>query len=819
MISDGTGLFKTTVNGLLEAFIQNPNKPVLLPTDQFMMFDTTLQTTTVNSILTTFNANPNKPALLGNEEVMIWDPVAASLLKTTIGSIIGSIISPIHYVYYNIETGSQSGTYRTRNVGSNASFDFTFAFPSDMTTLQEAYAIGFLTGGYTPGTTFSYLSSYGNADTGELNNEVTGGFASAFVSLPDNNFTKFDITPAFDGSGGATRPAQAGDMAGLMITHGGIGATVAYLMIEIVYEGPGGSGSNIIVVDNLTSTSTVDALSANQGRILDITKQNISTLQFDIQALNFADLTVLNAPVNNTDVANKEYVDNSGGGVTVIDNLTSTSATDALSANQGRILNINKQEISTLQTDIEALNFTDLTVLNAPVNNTDVANKLYVDQNSGNINVIDNLNSTSPTDALSANQGRILNENKQDIATLQTDIQALNFANLTILNLPINNTDVANKSYVDMNSGNITVIDNLNSTSATDALSANQGRLLNINKQEISSLQGDIQALNFANLTILNLPINNTDVANKLYVDSSSGGVVVIDNLTSTSTTDALSANQGRILNLNKQEISTLQADIEALSFTSLTVVNAPVDPTDVANKAYVDTNSPITVIDNLNSTSPTDALSANQGRILNINKQDIATLQTDIEAINFNSLTISFAPVNPTDVANKAYVDSSGGGVTVIDNLTSTSATDALSANQGRVLNESKQAIATLQADIEALNFNNLTVVNAPVNNFDVPNKIYVDTVSQITVVDNLTSTSPTDALSANQGRILNEDKQNIATLQTDIQGLSFTELTVLSAPVNTTDVANKNYVDTSFQGTVIDNLTSTSTTDALSA
>ena len=80
--------------------------------------------------------------------------------------------------------------------------------------------------------------------------------------------------------------------------------------------------------------------------------------------------------------------------------------------------------------------------------------------------------------------------------------------------------------------------------------------------------------------------------------------------------------------------------------------------------------------------------------------------------------------------------------GIEVIDNLTSTSAVDALSANQGRVLNEKKLEVSNIIAGDNITldkNGNDITV-NA----------------SQVNVVDNLTSTSATDALSANQGRIL---------------------------------------------------------------
>ena len=760
--SGSLSLLKTTVLDILESFIESTEKLVPVLSDQIMIYDTTvkytyitnllnsftlssydsipditdelmlsdgsIKRTNINDFLTSFNQNSVKSLLSGDEQVMIWDPSTSSLLKTTIDEITGSIISPTHYVYYGIETSSEQDTYRVRTLGNTDNFDFTFSFPSDLTSITNVYLICSPVGFSGSGNSITFNSSYGNADTGESITAVTG--TSTFnIDFPVSDaFTKIDVTNLFTTGSGASRNAAAGDMAGLLVDHNAISGSVNYFMLELIYEGPGGSGSTIIIIDNLTSTSTVDALSANQGRVLNEIKQDISTLQTDIEALNFDLLTVVDPPVNITDVTNKAYVDSVANPITVVDNLTSTSAVDALSANQGRVLNISKQDIATLQSDIEALNFNTLTVVDSPVASTDAANKAYVDANVTPITVIDNLNSTSATDALSANQGRVLNITKQDISTLQADIEAINFNILKSLDAPINSVDLANKAYVDSVANSITVIDNLTSTSATDALSANQGRVLNITKQDIDTLQDDIEALNFASLTVTTFPVTATDVANKSYVDSSSGGIVVIDNLTSTSATDALSANQGRILNDNKQEISTLESDIEALSFDSLTVLDVPVNATDVTNKSYVDSVIQVTVIDNLTSTSTTDALSANQGRVLNENKQDSATLQTDIEALNFDSLTVGNTPVNLTDVANKAYVDSSSGGVIVVDNLTSTSTTDALSANQGRVLNEIKQDISTLQTDIEALSFTSLTVTDSPVNNTDVSNKFYVD-------------------------------------------------------------------------------------------
>lgn len=75
---------------------------------------------------------------------------------------------------------------------------------------------------------------------------------------------------------------------------------------------------------------------------------------------------------------------------------------------------------------------------------------------------------------------------------------------------------------------------------------------------------------------------------------------------------------------------------------------------------------------------------------------------------------------------------------INVIDNLESTSLTDALSANQGRVLKE------------------------------------MIDDVSNVEVVNNLTSTSATAALSAKQGKILNEKIEGLFVRDISNQNLN---------------------------------------------
>lgn len=102
----------------------------------------------------------------------------------------------------------------------------------------------------------------------------------------------------------------------------------------------------------------------------------------------------------------------------------------------------------------------------------------------------------------------------------------------------------------------------------------------------------------------------------------------------------------------------------------------------------------------------------------------------------------------------------------TIIDNLTSTSNTAALSANQGKILNNSiasnssaistnaanintnRLNITTLQNKTSDLNVNDITTMKSDINN----------RIRRDEVVNNLTSVSTSAPLSANQGKILNE-------------------------------------------------------------
>ena len=168
-----------------------------------------------------------------------------------------------------------------------------------------------------------------------------------------------------------------------------------YEKIKLAGLEEGGGGTATVVEDTLDSTSTTNALSANQGKILNDELSN-KVDKVDGKGLSTNDFT--------TEEKTKLAGIPEGGGATVVeDTLTSTSATNALSANQGKILNealdnkVDKVEGKGLSTE-------DFTT----EEKTKLANL------GANISAVveDTLTSTSTTNALSANMGKILNDTK-----------------------------------------------------------------------------------------------------------------------------------------------------------------------------------------------------------------------------------------------------------------------------------------------------------------------------------------------------------------------------------------------------------------------
>lgn len=123
----------------------------------------------------------------------------------------------------------------------------------------------------------------------------------------------------------------------------------AKLWINPAEEGGGGGGAAVEVVDNLESTDTTAALSANQGRVIAdelAGKQDLLMDGINIKTINGEHITGRGNIV----------IEVGGTPVEVINSLESESTTAALSANQGKVLNEGKQDALVSGTNIKTIN-------------------------------------------------------------------------------------------------------------------------------------------------------------------------------------------------------------------------------------------------------------------------------------------------------------------------------------------------------------------------------------------------------------------------------------------------------------------------------
>ena len=307
--------------------------------------------------------------------------------------------------------------------------------------------------------------------------------------------------------------------------------------------------------------------------------------------------------------------------------------------------------------------------------------------------------------------------------------------------------------------GGTVVQDNLTSISTTAALSANQGRVLNETKADAADLaaKADVADLTAkADVADLAAKANVADVYTKIQtytkteVDAiasgitEGGGTVVEDNLISTNPIYALSANQGRILNETKAaidhnhdanyaaivhnhaiaDVTNLQTaldgkaaivhDHEILDVTGLqTALDSKADDADLAAKADVVHVHAIADVTNLQTAldgKADDADLAAKADAIHVHTiADVTGLQTALDgkaddadlAAKADAATVytKIETYTKTEVDAIASGITEGGGTIVQDNLTSVSTTAALSANQGRVLNETKADAADLAA------------------------------------------------------------------------------------------------------------------------
>ena len=297
------------------------------------------------------------------------------------------------------------------------------------------------------------------------------------------------------------------------------------------------------------------------------------------------------------------------------------------------------------------------------------------------------------------------------------------------------------------------VVDNLESTSQTDALSANQGRILNntlTGKQDTIIFTGESATLKTINGQSLQGPGN---LIIKGGGDGTGGTVYYEGTGITISTANTISiSNQtwGMLNNKYDKTGGTVYGSVEAEEEVSAYGSGGTV-------------SSVQSVIDNLESNSQTDALSARQGKVLNQTKQDTLVSGTNIKTINGESI-LGEGDIVITGGSATGGTYNEGTGITISSNTISIS-------NSTWQLIDSKydKTGGTVSGSVFALE--------------EVSSYGTGGTQSSIqSVINNLTSDSETDALSAKQGKVLSgliSGKQDTLISGTNIKTINGSALT----------------------------------------
>ena len=486
-----------------------------------------------------------------------------------------------------------------------------------------------------------------------------------------------------------------------------------------------------LVNDNLASTSSINPLSANQGRILN--EKKADTTYVDTELGKKSDKTYVDTELGKK--ADKTYVDTELGkkadltyvdteldkkvnvsdfsdelGELIIDGLTSPSTMHALSANQGRILNdkINGKAQTNHASSASSYGLGDTTTY-------------------GHVKTIDNLTNNKRNnteyyagEALSASQGKVLDDKitalentKESIANVDTKVAT---------RAPTNHATSATTYGRGTNTmyGHVKIINDLTNGGRNDSTYAYAGEALAANQGKVLDDKIALKA-------------DKTYVDNKVKTD-----VPLNAKFTDTTYTEATTVAAGLMSSSDKIKLNGVEASADktpsdlsyfkvvrsggsawsestnrALKFwmddfhqrtlelkenkADLTYVDAELDKK--VNTTDFATRFSELIIDDLMTASTTEALSANQGRILSDNVD-------------------SKAPINHASTGGTyGYgTETNYGHVKLINNLTNNErnnteyyAGEALSASQGKVLDDK---------------INTLGSANNPINSTD-PNLI----------------------------------------------------------------------------------------------
>lgn len=423
-------------------------------------------------------------------------------------------------------------------------------------------------------------------------------------------------------------------------THANATTSVAGLMSgadKTKLDGIAIGATKTTIINTLTSTATTDALSAAQGKALKDLVDGKANTSHTHTIANVTDLqTALNGKAN-TD--HTQTVSTITGLQTALDGKASSNHVHSVvvgssggsGGTAGFISPQDKEKLDTIQAGA-----------GAPVE------------------ILDVLTSTKIASALSANQGRVLKglvDGKASTSHTHTT------SNITDLSTVLGGYSPSNHNHNSLYAP----------ISHTQAIST------------VTGLQGELDnkaSINHSHTLVSGTANGFMSSGDKTKLDGIATGAtntIIVDGLTSTSSSSALSANQGRVLNTNVSN-AVLAIDGKASKDVASTIANGLMSSSDKSKLDGISTGATNTVVSNLlTNTSTTDALSAAQGKTL----KDLVDGKASTSHGHNNATTSVAGFMSSSD---KSKLDGLS-NTTVIDTLTSTSTTAALSANQGRIM------------------------------------------------------------------------------------------------------------------------------------
>lgn len=237
-------------------------------------------------------------------------------------------------------------------------------------------------------------------------------------------------------------------------------------------DGIATGATNTIVVNGLTSDSTTAALSAVQGKVLNTNLEAVSTLAEGRASKDIA-TTTTDGLMSSADKTKLNGVQAGATNTPVVDALTSTASTSALSAAQGKAL---KDLVDGKASTGHSHNLA--TTSSVGFMSTEDKEKLDgIATGATKTDVINNLNSISPFSALSAAQGRILNTNLENLVT-SVEGKAGREVVTTTTNGLMSSSDKVKLNGIEAGATKTTLTDIYNGDSSSIALSQYGGKSL-----------------------------------------------------------------------------------------------------------------------------------------------------------------------------------------------------------------------------------------------------------------------------------------------------------------------------------------------------